>query len=56
MNCDQIDGDMLDEVVVGRSRDAGLIAHLATCLLCSRRLADQHAWVEDLRQGLLEWK
>jgi len=52
MNCDRIDDDRLDEVVMGRAKDPDLIAHLATCLLCSRRLADHHAFVEDLRHAL----
>jgi hypothetical protein len=54
MDCNQIDEAILDEVVMGRSRDAELIAHLGTCLPCSRRLVDHHAWVEDLRRALQE--
>ena len=54
MDCNQIDESMLDEVVMGRSRDAELIGHLGTCLPCSRRLVDHYAWVEELRWALQE--
>jgi hypothetical protein len=54
MDCNQIDENMLDEVVMGRSRDAELITHFGTCLRCSRRLVDHHAWVEDLQRALEE--
>jgi hypothetical protein len=51
MDCNQIDENILDEVVMGRSRDAELIGHLGTCLPCSRRLVDHYAWVEELRRA-----
>lgn len=52
VDCDQIDGEMLDDVVMGRSTDSDLIAHIGSCPQCSVRFADQHAWADDLRTAL----
>ena len=46
MDCSQIDEDVLDEVVLGRSTDGHILKHLVKCDGCRERLKDHKKCLE----------
>lgn len=52
MDCGEIDGDVLDEIALGRMRDPAVSAHMAQCRACSARLFRHLRLVADLRVAL----
>lgn len=52
MDCSDIDGDTLDEIVLGRTNDPEIMSHIEGCGDCSRQLAARRELIGDLRSAL----